>query len=105
MTVHSMIAGPMRCGIPTALGMQGTTPDGDEVFALGFEWPTEYASLIGSHEEQKRANERRQIDRLRADFQAGGEQDPFSSVTQVVADPPDFLCHDAADASTLGVEL
>ena len=79
--------------------------DGDRVFALAFEWPATYAPLIGSDDEQRRQNELRQIERLRRDFVAGGQADPFMSVERPVSDPPDFMCETTDDEREVGVEL
>jgi hypothetical protein len=105
MTATAIVSGPLRCGVPTLFGALGTDADGDHAFALGFEWPVMYATLIGSDDEQRRQNELRQIERLRRDFVAGGQPDPFKSVERPPSDPPDFVCQTTDDEREVGVEL
>jgi hypothetical protein len=105
MTATAVVSGPLRCGVPTLLGGVGTSADGDRAFALAFEWPTTWATLLGTAEEQRRQNELRQIERLRRDFAVGGQPDPFLSVKRPHSDPPDFCCKTATDEREVGVEL
>src|ERR1700722_6268619 len=104
-TLRAMLVGPRRCGVPTMFGSIGTDSGDDDIFALAFEWATEYISLSGSNDEPRALNEQRQLDRFRADFRADGKPDPFASAVRVATDPPDFVCERASDHVEIGVEL
>lgn len=58
-TLRSMLIGPRRCGVPTMFGSIGTDIGGDDIFALAFEWTTDYAPLPGTNDEQRARNEQR----------------------------------------------
>jgi hypothetical protein len=104
-TLRAMLVGPRRCGVPIMFGSVGTDSAGDDIFALAFEWTTDYARLPGTNDEQRVRNEQRQLDRFRADFRADGKPDPFASAVRATTDPPDFLCERATDHAKVGVEL
>jgi hypothetical protein len=104
-TLRSMLGGPSRCGVPTMFGSLGTDRDGDDIFALAFEWTTDYVPLPGTNDEQRAHNEQRQLDRFRADFRADDKPDPFASAARGPTDPPDFVCERATDHAEIGVEL
>ena len=104
-TLRSMLVGPKRCGVPTMFGSIGTDSSDDDIFALAFEWTTDYAPLLGTNDEQRARNEQRQLDRFRADFRADGKPDPFASAARGPTDPPDFVCESATDHAEIGVEL
>ncbi len=52
-TLRAMLVGPKRCGVPTMFGSIGTDSAGDDIFALAFEWTTDYAPLPGTNDEQE----------------------------------------------------
>lgn len=98
MTVQSVVAGRLRCGAPTLLGLSGYEADGRRVTVVGFEWPDLFAS-----QEDKAAKEIQHAMRLNSDYRARLGSDLYSDILKNDDDPPDLLARDAA-GETIGVE-
>jgi hypothetical protein len=96
LTLDQMIAGPLRCGVPSSFGAMGVDADGARVAVIAYDWPQQWAPRT------RQSLERLQFDRLVADLERAGARRYIAAAPG--PDPPDLFC-ERVDGRSIGLEL